>query len=126
MSRNVIFERFIMKNLLVILISFTTMVNAANYQPNSYTFNCPTDQHVDLTKPILIGVGSTPKMIGQCWWINPTTSFSLLNNGQTISGHTIWVLDGPVLNSGCGEVKNETIITDGIITNVSCIHRKFL
>ncbi|MBY0379101.1 MAG: hypothetical protein K2P99_01730 [Burkholderiales bacterium] len=109
-----------MKNLLSLLFTFTTIVNATNYEPHSYTFNCPSDQHVDLTQPILVGVGVIPKMIGQCWWIKPTTSFSLLNNGKTIIGHTIWILDGPILNSGCGEVKDETIVTNGVITNVSC------
>ena len=109
-----------MKNLLSLLCSFATIVNAANYEPHSYAFSCPADQRVDLTQPVLVGVGVTPKMIGQCWWINPTTSFSLQNNGKTITGHTIWVLDGPVLNSGGGDIKNETIVTKGVISKVSC------
>ena len=109
-----------MKKILIMLNICSTICYATNFEPHSYTFKCPANQKIDLIKPILVGVGTTPKMIGQCWWINPTTSFSISPDNTAVTGQTLWELDGPVLSSGCNDVKSETIVANGVITAVSC------
>ena len=111
-----------MKKLLILLCLVSGAIcHATDFEPHSYSFKCPINQKIDLTKPILVGVGTIPKLVGQCWWKNPTTSYSL-SGTSTVIGQTIWELDGPVLSSGCSDVKDETIVANGVITAVSCTY----
>ena len=89
--------------------------------PNTENFTCPDGQKFDSTQKVDVSVGQVPQGFGNCFWGNPKVSFSLNQEGNSISGLTTWKLDGGSMADGCTGIKGEKITTAGVIAKVSCI-----
>jgi hypothetical protein len=108
-----------MKKLLMILCGITGVASAA-YVPNTINFTCPDGKQVDLAQKVDVSVGERPGGIGECFWRNPVTSFSVSQDGTSITGLTTWTLDGGWLADGCSDIKGENMTSVGVIARVSC------
>lgn len=109
-----------MRKLIFILCGITGIASATGYVPNTINYTCPDGKLVDTAQSINISVGERPGGIGECFWRNPVTSFSLSQDGTSITGLTTWTLDGGWLADGCSDIKGEKLTSTGIVALVSC------
>lgn len=108
------------KLLFLIGIGCTSLSFATTYQPNTSNFTCPDGEIINTAKPIDVSVGERPGGIGECFWRDPVTSFSLSDDRTSVIAYTTWSLDGGWLADGCSDVKGEKLTSIGIVAKLQC------
>jgi hypothetical protein len=110
-----------MKKLLLLMgLGYAGISVATTYQPNTSNFTCPDGEIINTAKPINVSVGERPGGIGECFWKDPVTSFSLSDDLTSITAYTTWSLDGGWLADGCSDVKGEKLTSIGIVAKLQC------